>query len=72
MAGPPSPESMCVRSPLSPPHTLESEQGAWVVEFGSTGSHGLGSFSGSPSLDALSLHLEPSIKAEPSAFRNVQ
>lgn len=55
--------------PLTLPPTLESEQGAWVVEFVSTGSHGLGSFLGSLSLDALSLDLELSIKAEPSAFR---
>lgn len=55
MAGPPSPESMCVATPPLSPHTntLESEQGTWVVEFASTGSHGLGSFSGSLSLDAL-------------------
>lgn len=45
---------VCRHPPLSPhTNTLESEQGTWVVEFASTGSHGLGSFSGSLSLDAL-------------------
>lgn len=39
--------------PPTPYKHPESEQGAWVVEFGSAGSHDLGSFSSSLSLDAL-------------------